>query len=311
MKGWLDVLELADGTSIKLPTLTAQGVRPGPKLVLTGAVHGWEIVGTEVIRQVLREKINPNQLSGSIIAVPVANPLAFQVKAYITPHDQVDIGSAMPGDATSTQSRRIAVKLWEIVRDSTCYIDLHCMEGPSIPLTIVRGPETGPIVEKTLKIAAAFGLPVTRPSPETLKRRPSTGADLAISQGIPAIIPELPFPSIFMDESSVEIGVRGILNVLRYLQMVPGAVEPQPVAVEFGGPIHTMMISSDRGGIVHPACKLGAKVRSGDPVVHIMNVFGEEVEVVRAPREGFVISFPLNINQIAGTGDFVALLGYR
>jgi len=311
VKGWLDVLELADGTPIRLPILTAKGIDPGPKLVVTGAVHGWEIVGTEVIRRVLREKLELNQLSGTVIAVPVANPLAFQARAYITPQDHVDIGSAMPGDPAGTQSRRIASRLWGIIENSACYIDLHCMEGPSVPLTIVRGPETGQVVEETLKIAAAFGLPVTRPSPETLKRRPNTAADLAISQGIPSIIPELPFPSIFMDQNSVEIGVRGVLNVMKYLKMIPGEIERQRSTVDFGGPIHTMMISSNRGGIVHPACELGAKVGNGDPVVRIMNVFGEEIEVVRAPKDGFVISFPLNINQIAGSGDFVALLGYR
>ena len=311
VKSWLDVLEFADGTPVRLPILVARGIDPGPKLVLTGALHGWEIVGTEVIRRVLREELEFRRLRGSVVAVPVANPLAFQVRAYITPHDHVDIGSAMPGDPSGTQSRRIASKLWEIIKDSTCYIDLHCMEGPSVPLTIVRGPEGGPIVEETLRIASAFGFPVTRPSPETLKRRPNTAADLAISQGIPAIIPELPFPSIMMDKNSVSMGIRGVLNVMKYLKMIPGEPERQPNIIDLGGPIHTMMISSNRGGIAHPICELGSKVRKGDPIVRLMNVFGEEVEVVKAPKDGYVVSFPLNVNQVAGSGDFVALLGYR
>jgi predicted deacylase len=310
-KDWLEVLELADGTPVRLPILTAKGIGPGPKLVLTGAVHGWEIVGTEVIRRVLQEKLVMDCLTGTVIAIPVANPLAFQVKSYITPHDNVDIGSAMPGDPSGTQSRRIANKLWEIIQGSSCYVDLHCMEGPSIPLTIVRGPETGPVVKKTLEIAAAFGLPITRPSPETLKRRPNTAADLAISQGIPAIIPELPFPSIFMNDNSVEIGVMGVLNVMKYLKMIPGEPERQKGAMDFGGAIHTTMISSNRGGIAHAACQLGARVSKGDVLVRLMNVFGEEVELIQSPRDGFVISFPLNVNQVAGSGDFVVLLGYR
>jgi predicted deacylase len=310
-KDWLEVLELADGTPVKLPILTATGSHPGPKLVITGAVHGWEIVGTEVIRRVLREKLDLERLSGTVTAIPVANPLAFRVRAYITPQDNADVAGAMPGDPSGTQSRRIGSRLWKIIEGSSCYIDLHCMEGPSIPLTIVRGPETGQVVGKTLEIAAAFGLPITRPSPETLKRRPNTTADFAISQGIPAIIPELPFPSIFMDNNSVEIGVMGVLNVMKYLRMIPGEPERQKGQMDFGGPIHTMMISSNRGGIAHSACKLGAKVSKGDALVRMINVLGDEVEVIRSPRDGFVVSFPLNVNQVAGSGDFVVLLGYR
>ncbi|MGA2785286.1 MAG: succinylglutamate desuccinylase/aspartoacylase family protein, partial [Candidatus Bathyarchaeia archaeon] len=203
-----------------------------------------------------------------------------------------------------------ANRLWEIIQESNCYIDLHCMEGPSVPWTIVRGPEAGIVVDRTLEVANAFGLPVTRPSPETRKRRPNTTADWAMSHGIPSIIPELPFPSIFMDERSVEVGVRGVLNVMKLLGMIPGEPEKQDLPIDVRGPIHTVMLAANRGGIVFPLCKLGARVNEGDPLVKIMNVFGDEVELVRAPKNGYLMSFPLNINQIAGTGDFVALLGY-
>jgi len=309
-KSWIDVLELPDGTPVRIPVITVHGSADGPKLVITAAIHGWEIVGTEVVRRVVRDEIDPKQLHGTVVAVPVANPLAFQVRAYITPHDNVDVSSAMPGEASGTQSRRIAEKLWRLIEWSSCYIDLHCMEGPSVPLTIVRGPDNGLVINDALKIARAFGLPIARPSQETLRRRPNTAADLALANSVPAIIPELPFPSIFMQDSSIEIGVRGVLNVMRALKMIPGELEKQNIEFQFAEPIHTMMISANRGGIVHPVSKLGAAVKKGDPIVRIVDVFGEEAEVVRAPRDGYVISFPLNINQIAGSGDFVALLGF-
>ena len=53
---------------------------PGPRLLVTGAVHGNEVCGTLAIRRVLAE-IESGALvirRGSVTFVPVCNPLAFQ-----------------------------------------------------------------------------------------------------------------------------------------------------------------------------------------------------------------------------------------
>jgi predicted deacylase len=309
-KQYLDVLELADGTVIRLPVMIATGAKPGPKLFVDGAIHGWEIVGTEVIRRVLREQLNLADLKGTVIAVPVANPPAFQVKAYINPQDRADVSRAVPGDPKLSQSQRIGAKLWNLIKESNYYINLHCIEGPSVPYSEVRGPE-GPTLNKALKMAEAFGLPITVADPVLLKYWPPNAVDLAISSGIPAFMPELAFPSIFMDEDSVRIGTRGLLNVLKFIEMIPGKIEPQDTKFSLPGPLYTNMVTADRGGIVHPACHLGAKVAKGDPVVRILNVFGDEVDTVRSPRDAYVMSFCLNVNQVAGSGDFVAMIGWE
>lgn len=60
-------------------TLTFTGSKPGPKFIVTGAVHGNETCGTEGIRRVL-EDIDAGRLAivaGSVTFVPVTNPLAY------------------------------------------------------------------------------------------------------------------------------------------------------------------------------------------------------------------------------------------
>lgn len=309
-KQYLEVLELADGTSIRLPVMIARGAKSGPKLFVDAAIHGWEIVGTEVIRRVLREELNLADLEGTVVTVPVANPPAFQVKGYTNPQDRADISRAVPGDPKLSQSQRFGARIWSLIKESNYYINFHCIEGPSLPYIEVRGP-SGSTLDKSLKMAQVFGLPITFADPVLLKYWPPNAVDLAVSSGIPSFMPELPFPSIFMNEDSVKMGTRGLLNVMKFIGMIPGEIEPQDTKFSLPSPLYTNMIAADHGGIVHPACLLGAKVAKGDPVVRILNVFGDEVDVVRSPRDAYVMSFCLNVNQAAGTGDFVVMIGWE
>lgn len=59
---------------------TFQGLKPGPKLIITGAVHGNEVCGTQAIRRVLAElKAGTlHILAGRVTFVPVTNPLAYE-----------------------------------------------------------------------------------------------------------------------------------------------------------------------------------------------------------------------------------------
>ena len=84
-KRFIDVLELPDGTPVRLPIMSLQGASPGPELVLIAASHGWEVTGTEVIIKVMRERLDPTNLHGSVVAVPAANPVGFQRALYVPP----------------------------------------------------------------------------------------------------------------------------------------------------------------------------------------------------------------------------------
>jgi uncharacterized protein len=314
-KDYIGVLELADGTPVRLPMIVADGKEKGPLLVMLAAMHGWEIVGTEVIRQVLFEKLDLNKLRGRIVAIPVANPLAYRAPAYITPQDATDLEGCVPGDPNGSQSQRVGNKLWEIIKGADCYLDLHCIEGPSVPYTILRGAEENPeTTEKAMEIAKAYGVQITISSPETLKKRPKSSAQSAVREGIPAVIPELPFPGIIMDPYAIEVGTRGVLNVMKHLKMIDGTIETQKTDLRLDKPLHGMGVQANHGGIAYPLVAPGTKVDKGQPLAKIRNVFGDEVEVVSSPREGYVISYliahaGIPLNQIVGEGDPVCMIG--
>jgi predicted deacylase len=57
-----------------------QAIEPGPRLLVTGAVHGNEVCGTRAIRRLIDEFQNDQRqlLRGSLSLVPICNPLAYQ-----------------------------------------------------------------------------------------------------------------------------------------------------------------------------------------------------------------------------------------
>ncbi len=60
-------------------SLTFSGLKPGPKLMISGAVHGNETCGTQAIRRILAD-IDAKRLAiaaGSVTFVPITNPLAY------------------------------------------------------------------------------------------------------------------------------------------------------------------------------------------------------------------------------------------
>ena len=76
-KGKIKVGELEDGSEVEIPYFVMRGVKKHPVLLLNAAIHGDELNGVEVIMR-LFEELNPMQIKGTIIGVPVVNVLAFR-----------------------------------------------------------------------------------------------------------------------------------------------------------------------------------------------------------------------------------------
>ena len=82
-KGIIKGIELNTTTSIDIPVLVMNGTKEGPTVLMVSTQHGIEIKGIEVIHKIMREKVNPKDLRGAIIGIPVENPLDFMHNKYI------------------------------------------------------------------------------------------------------------------------------------------------------------------------------------------------------------------------------------
>src|SRR5690606_33692139 len=92
------------------PVLVLNGRTPGPTLCLTGAVHGDEINGIEIIRQVFFG-IDPEEISGVLVGVPIVNQLGFRRASRYLP-DRRDLNRYFPGNPGGSSASRIAYKFF-------------------------------------------------------------------------------------------------------------------------------------------------------------------------------------------------------
>ena len=63
-----EVAKLYTHSPLSVTAEVLHGKKPGPVLMINAAIHGDELNGVEVVRQVL-ERINPATLKGTIIAI--------------------------------------------------------------------------------------------------------------------------------------------------------------------------------------------------------------------------------------------------
>jgi predicted deacylase len=312
-RGRLPAVELSDGTRVSIPVLTVTGKKPGKTLFLSSVMHGQEITGIEVIRRVCREEVQPRELSGRIIAIPIANPLAFHTSSYHTlRYDYQDLNRSFPGDPKGSITLRLADSIWKVAAESDFVIDLHCLpRAMGNGFSVVRPIGTKGVNRKCFEMAKAFSLPiaVSLPGgPEERSLQPGLQARSVVN-GIPALLTEMN-DWRRISEPTVIAGVKGVLNVLKRFKMLHGRMEKQK-GPRMPGVLLRKTLLANKGGIFHPVAKLGDYVKKGTVIARVLNPYGDEVEVFRAPFDSYVCGFPQLENQALATGDYVASLAVR
>jgi uncharacterized protein len=115
------------------------GLQPGPKLIVTGAVHGNETAGTRGIEQVMAQ-IDGGQIDivrGSVTFVPVANPLAYNKAQRM---GERNLNRRLQPTATPQDNEdRIAGALCPLLAAHDVLLDLHSFRNPGQPF-VMRGP---------------------------------------------------------------------------------------------------------------------------------------------------------------------------
>lgn len=272
----IPVTTLASGYDLSIELHRLEGrAGPGPTFGLSAVVHGDEPLTNEVVRRVLTE-IDPAQLRGTILAVPVTNPLAFEALTRHTPIDQLDLNRNFPGSPTGWLSEQIAhVLATRFVPQLDIHVDLHT--GGIYPTV-----DYVYIYEHSRDLSLAFG---SRYLFEPATPYQGAFAVPAGQKGIPFFTVELGGGS-FRDQHYVEHGVRGIRNVLKQLGMLEGEVERLPEQTI----VTEMAVIRPRfGGVLYPEIgldQLGNEVAGGTLLGRVVSPYTfETLEEIRAPFE--------------------------
>jgi len=198
----IPVTTLASGFELFIPLHRLVGRTSGPTLGLSAVVHGDEPLTNEIVRQVLL-RIDPAELRGTLLAVPIVNPLAFESLTRHTPIDMLDLNRNFPGAPSGWLSEQTAHILGtKFVSQLDVHVDLHT--GGVFPTV-----DYVYIFDRSRELSKAFGSSFLF---EPSQPYPGTFAIPARGKGIPFFTAEVGGGS-FLDAHYIEHGVRGVINV--------------------------------------------------------------------------------------------------
>ncbi len=296
--GRLGIGETRDGSPAGLPVAVVNGADAGQTLYVQAASDGDELNGVGVIRRVV-PRLDPAELSGTILIVGVANLFGYRVGEHRNPIDDTKLNRAYPGSSEGSTTERIAAATFEAAQRADLALDLH--QGSTsrmIEETRIRCGRRHRLHDRCLDLAKAFGCG------HVLDQKGPDGqlARVAPDEGIPTIDPELG-GSVGLDEGSVQIGVDGVFNVLRSYDFLPGRATtgPQTRATGFD------QYGAPAGGLVDFEVSLGERISRGRTLFTVTDVFGQQKATVTADSDG--IFWRTRRRPQVATGEYVCSVG--
>ncbi|MDF1781458.1 MAG: succinylglutamate desuccinylase/aspartoacylase family protein [Alcanivoracaceae bacterium] len=271
--------QLYTNTPLNIPVHVVHGKKPGPVLLVCAAIHGDELNGVEIIRRILQVASLRN-LSGTLVAVPVVNVFGFIHKSRYLP-DRRDLNRCFPGSETGSLGARMAYLFKNQVLDvCTHAIDLHT---GAIYRSNVPQIRANLASEATAEMAQAFGVPLVLNS----VLRDGTLREVAEANNIPVITYEAG-EALRFEESCIRPGVRGVLNVMRHLGMLPPSKKPNP-KVEPSVARSSMWVRAENDGVFRPMVGLGHRIKENQLLGRISSPFNsDEVDLI-SPCAGILV----------------------
>jgi hypothetical protein len=287
--GYVKVGETAVAT-INIPLAIVNGVKLGPVLCISGGVHGAEYSSIEAVIRVLRQS-DPSKLSGTLLIVPVLNMTAFETRGpqggmstpFQCPIDGINLNRIFPGNPDGTTGYQIAAAFMsQIASKADYYIDCHGGDVNEELTSYVIAAESGDAERDRITrevLAASFDCEVL-----SITRAGGGSIEAAAKMGKPCMIIEAGGYGRLI-EDAVQLIVNGIDNVMKRLRMIEGS--PMPARKQKIRQRWNVYVT--RGGICYTP-PLGTRVKKGEKVAEVRNIFGELLETVTSPIDG-VINF--------------------
>ncbi|MCF6476804.1 succinylglutamate desuccinylase/aspartoacylase family protein, partial [Nonomuraea sp. MG754425] len=272
------VTTLASGHHLELTVHTLQGATEGPRMVMFGGIHGDEPMGSETVRRLLHT-IDPADLTGTIVAVPVANPYAHQALTRNTPLDGVNLNRIFPGSPHGSITEQLAATLTQILDGADYFIDFH--SGGNFATV-----EYAYLHDAGAEMSRAYGTSLLYHGHPYI----GSATGWALDKGVRCMVSELGGGGQRIEEYLTR-GIDGTLNVLRTIGMLPGDPTPPPADQIVVETLTTL--SPSVGGTVlsdFGAGRLGERVPKGTVLARIVSPYtSEELEVITAPYEPSIL----------------------
>ncbi len=289
-----NIAKLYTSTKVEIPIIIERSKKKGPTVLITAGIHGDEINGVEVVRQIIAKQIN-KPAKGSIICIPVLNVFGFLSLNRFFP-DGRDLNRVFPGTKNGSLASRFAYQfINEILPVADFCLDFHTGGASRFNAPHIR---VDPKNENLVAVAKIFNAPFTLFS----KNLEGSYRAACAKKGKDVLL----FEGGKSQSSSKEIareGVQGTMRILQYLGMLHQQFEVSPSERNTIIIKKSTWVRAKCSGLLHIKVAIGKHVDKGEILATITDPYGKMRHIVKATNMGYII----NVNEapIVYQGDAI------
>jgi uncharacterized protein len=295
----LDIARLHTYTKLEVPVIVDRSKNDGPCLLLVAGIHGNELNGVEIIRELLAKKYTKPE-KGMVISIPTVNIFGFINQTREFP-DGKDLNRAFPGSQKGSLASIFAYHLMhEIIPHVDYCLDFHtggARRFNSSQLRVSKGDE------ELLTLAKVFNPRFIVSASE----REKSFREAATKAGKKVLLFEGGKSHDF-NQRVTRRGVSGTLRLMQHLGLrdftgeLNGNGYPPAVVIK-----QSFWIRARQGGLFRFFIKDGSKVEKGQVIGTISDPYGKYEFKIKIPQCGYVIG--LNHAAVVYKGDALLHLG--
>ena len=286
------VAKLHSRNPVEVPVIINRSKKSGPTVLITAGIHGDEVNGVEIVRQIIAKGINKPKI-GTIICIPVINIFGFIHMERKFP-DGRDLNRVFPGSKSGSLASRVAHKLVsEVVPHADLIIDYHTGGADRFNSPQVR-------ISKNIKpldeLASIFGAPFVLHTTDIKKSFRNTCNKL----GIPLLLFE-GGKSFNIDPIITNTGVNGCKRILSHMGMLTSKFKvskPKKRAIII---VDSRWVRAKHSGMFKASIALNSYVEKGKVLGNITDPYGKFNHFVKAENSGYI--FNINQSPIVYQGD--------
>ncbi len=290
----MEIARLHTSTKLKVPVIVSRAKIDGPTVLFSAGIHGDEINGVEIVRQIIYKKINRPK-RGVIICIPIINMFGYVNQSRQFP-DGRDLNRMFPGSKSGSLASRFAFHLLkEIIPFVDYAVDFHAGGASRFNAAQIRVAPNDKVLKE---LAVVFSAPFILSS----KNIAGTFRNACAKKGVKMLLFE-GGKSLDINPKIAEEGVNGSKRFLQHLDMLmPRFVEEEKIKksiyIEKSG-----WLRARYSGLLHDFNLLGTFVKKGTTLGKITDPFGKGEHQIKAPNDGYVIN--ANHSPIVYQGDAV------
>ncbi|MBP2831311.1 succinylglutamate desuccinylase/aspartoacylase family protein [Aquimarina sp. U1-2] len=289
-----NIAKLYTSTKVEIPIIIERSKKSGPTVLITAGIHGDEINGVEVVRQIIAKKIN-KPVKGTIICIPVLNVFGFLTMNRFFP-DGRDLNRVFPGTKNGSLASRFAYQfVTEILPIADFCLDFHTGGGSRFNAPHIR---IDPSNKKSVAMAKIFNAPFTLLSKNLDGSYRATCAkkdiDILLFEG---------GKSQNSNRDIAREGVYGTMRVLHYLEMLHPKFEMPDTINDSIVIKKSNWLRAKYSGLLHIKIPIGKHVEKGEMLATITDPYGKMRHIVKSSNDGYII----NVNEapIVYKGDAI------